>query len=82
MKKKQNKLQGGLYPESGFMKFLKRFYLGLVLAWGCILGFLIPVLFLLSGLSFVAERQNGSGLLMFGAWLLLLSCQETQFDVK
>ena len=47
-----------------------------------ILGFLIPVLFLLSGLSFVAERQNGSGLLMFGAWLLLLSCQETQFDVK
>ena len=33
MKKKQNKLQGGLYPESGFMRFLKRFYLVIVLAF-------------------------------------------------
>ena len=47
-----------------------------------LLGFIIPALFMLSGLACIAKHQNGSGLLMFGSWLLLLSCQETQFDVK
>lgn len=47
-----------------------------------ILGFLIPVLIMMAGLACMAEHQSGSGLLLFGAWLLLLSCQEAQFDVK
>ena len=47
-----------------------------------VFGFLIPFAFMLAGLVFVYQGKNGSGLLMFGAWLLILSCQERQIDVK
>ena len=46
------------------------------------LGFLIPFAFMLAGLVLVYLGQNGNGLLMFGVWLLILSCQEQQIDVK
>ena len=45
-------------------------------------GLLIPFAFILSGLVLTYQKQNGSGLLLFGAWLLILSCQEQQIDVK
>ena len=48
----------------------------------CVLEFLIPAVFMLAGLMLIGRGENGSGLLMFGAWLLILSCQERQFDVK
>lgn len=47
-----------------------------------VLGILIPIAFLAIGLLLFSRGQNGSAVLMFGAWLLLLSCQERQFDVK
>ena len=47
-----------------------------------VLGFLIPFAFMLAGLVLVYLGKNGSGLLMFGVWLLILSCQEQQIDVK
>ena len=47
-----------------------------------VFGFLIPFAFMLAGLILIYQKQNGSGLLLFGAWLLILTCQEQQFDVK
>ncbi len=48
----------------------------------CVLEIMIPTVFMLAGLILINRGKNGSGLLMFGAWLLILSCQERQFDVK
>lgn len=47
-----------------------------------VFGFVLPVMIMILGLYFISRGQNGSGFLMFGAWLLFLSCQEQQFDVK
>ena len=47
-----------------------------------VLGVSVPLLILLLGLALTIQGQNGFGILMFGAWLMLLSCQESQFDVK
>lgn len=49
------------------------------LAW---MGYCIPIVLMLSGLICVHQGRSGFGLLVFGACLLLLSCQEHQFDVK
>lgn len=47
-----------------------------------ILGFLIPSALMIFGLAMIRYGQNGFGILVFGCWLLLLSCQEAQLDVK
>lgn len=46
------------------------------------LGFLIPFVLMMFGLALIRYGQNGFGILVFGSWLLLLSCQESQLDVK
>ena len=48
----------------------------------CVLEILIPAVIMLAGLVLIGRGGNGFGLLMFGAWLLILSCQEHRFDVK
>ena len=47
-----------------------------------VLQHLVPVSFMLAGLMLIGHGRNGFGILMFGAWLLFLSCQEQHFDVK
>ena len=47
-----------------------------------VFGFLIPFSFMMTGLVLTYQKQGGSGLLMFGSWLLILTCQEPRFDVK
>ena len=39
-----------------------------------VFGFLIPFSFMMTGLVLTYQKQGGSGLLMFGSWLLILTC--------
>lgn len=45
-------------------------------------GFIISSAMMIASLFFTYHGKNGFGLFVFGAWLLLLSCQEQYFDVK
>ena len=47
-----------------------------------VIGFVIPIALMMASLIFTYQGKNGFGLFVFGAWLLLLSCQEHYFDVK
>lgn len=47
-----------------------------------VFGFVIPIAMMLFGLFSIHHGVKGFGALLFGAWLLLLSCQESQIDVK
>ena len=50
--------------------------------WLQIAGFLFSAVWMLAGLCLIYHGKNGFGILLFGVWLLILSCQEQQFDVK
>ena len=45
-------------------------------------GFIISSVMMIASLFLTYQGKNGFGLFVFGAWLLLLSCQEQHFDVK